>query len=316
VSRRAVLGGILFLVGLAQAREAKADEQLRFDVEATRAASTCVEGDVLRSKIAERLGRDPFDANAQRRLHVAFARPDRAWTAEIALYDADEKKTGARTLAREGATCAPLVNEVVFTIAVLLEELAPPPPAPPPPPPPPEPPPRDEAPAQPPPPTKLRIDASVGAAGAIGGSPAPNVGGEAIAGIDHGRLRLELGGRVFLPASSDGDVAVRTRLVYGRLAPCYGLLVISGCAAFAIGSVSGEATGEGVASSRIDGQVYAAGGPGVLSRVPFGDIVFVRAAIDFLFAFSRVGFDVGDRRVWTLPAVSAAATLGVGARLP
>jgi hypothetical protein len=311
VLRHGVLAALfLFFV---PSREARASETLRFEVETTRSASSCAEGDVLRERIAERVGRDPFDANGQSRLHVAFAH-DRAWTAEISLYDAAGKKTGARTLSREGVTCAPLVNEVVFTIAVLLEELAPPPEPPPPPPPPPPP---DEKPVvAPPPPRKIGIDVAIGGAGAIGGAPAPNAGGEAIAGIESGRFRVELGGRIFLPASSDEDVAVRTRLVYGRLAPCYGLRVISGCLPLAIGSVSGEATGAGIASSRLDGQVYAAAGPGVLSLVPLGDVVFVRAAIDLLFPFSRVGFDVGDRRVWTLPVASAVATIGVGARLP
>jgi hypothetical protein len=162
-----------------------------------------------------------------------------------------------------------------------------------------------------------RIDAAIGPAGALGGAPAPSGGGELTIGVDVARLRVELSGRMYLPASSEGDVAVRTRLVHGRLAPCYGWGVLAGCVVAAIGSVSGEAVGDGVASSRLDGQLYAAGGVGALSRVfVVEDVLFVRAAIDLLFAATRAGFDVGDQRVWTVPIVSAAGAIALGVRLP
>ncbi len=321
---------VLLLVALGAlgwSRAARADEGYRFEVTARDDARSCGDTDTLRAKIAERLGRDPFTAEASTgRLSVAFAREKQAWTAEIAMFDAAGKRSGARTLAREGATCEPLVASVVFTVAVLLEELAPrAPPAPSPPPrdgprPPDEPWPEPPAPAPPrppPPPRATQLDAALGAAGAVGGAPAPSVGGEIVVGLDASRFRIELAGRLYLPASSDGDVAVRTRLVYGRLAPCYGWEVLSACFVAAVGSVSGEATGERVASSQLGGQVYAAGGIGALSRLfILGDRVFVRAAIDLLFAATRVGFDVGDQRVWTLPVISAAGAIGLGARLP
>ena len=297
------------------------------------AARACADDEVLRAKIAERLGRDPFAASAEGRgrLHVVFAR-DRAsaWTAEIELFDASGKRIGARSLSRTGTTCEPLVGSVVFTIAVLLEELAPPDPAPPPAVPPSSPPapvwPTDapatmpDVPAVAPasPATRsFRFDVSLGGAGALGGAPAPSGGGELALGIDLARLRVELSGRMFFPASSDGDVGVRTRLVHGRLAPCYGWTVLAGCLVATVGSVSGEAVGDGVVSSRLEGQLHAAGGVGLLSRVFLvDDVLFVRASVDLLFAATRAGFDVGDRRVWTVPVVSAAGALALGVRLP
>jgi hypothetical protein len=323
----------LALACLAGAREARAGELATLDVDAKDDARTCDDAELVRAKVAERLGRDPFqrggadpEAKPFARLRVSFARDKVAWTAEIALLDSEGKRTGARTLSRDGATCEPLVASVVFTVAVLLEELAPRRPERPAPAPPAGPgpgddpwrePPAPDAPRPLPPAVQPRFDASLGAAGAIGTAPAPSVGGEIVVGLDVKRLRVELGGRIYLPASSDGDVAVRTRLVYGRLAPCYGWEVLSACFVAAVGSVSGEATGERVASSSLDGQVYAAGGFGALSRFFLvSDRVFVRAAIDLLFPLSRVGFDVGDRRVWTVPVVSAASVLGVGVRLP
>jgi hypothetical protein len=332
-SQLALLATAIALTWTAGAREARADELATLDVDAKDDARTCDEADLLRAKIAERLGRDPFtrrgsdpEAKPFARLRVSYARNKLAWTAEIALLDNDGKRTGARTLTREGATCEPLVASVVFTVAVLLEELAPrgpdrPAPAPPVGPGPADDPWRDppapDVPRSPPPAVTTPFDASLGAAGAVGGAPAPSVGGELVVGLDVKRLRVELGGRMYLPASSDGDVAVRTRLVYGRVAPCYGWEVLSACFVAAVGSVSGEATGDGVASSSLDGQVYAAGGFGALSRIfVVSDRVFLRAAIDILFPVSRVGFDVGDLRVWTVPLVSAASVVGVGVRLP
>ncbi len=306
------------------ARPAQATDGLRLDVEATADARSCNTPEVLRAKIAERLGRDAFssstspDAKGKGRLRVSFARTPK-WSAEIVLFDPEGKSLGARSLTHDGPTCDPLVSSVAVTVAVALEELAPAPPVVPPTPPSPPPPPEPPPPSPPPPPPEERtflFDAALGGAGALGGAPAPTVGGELALGMQRNRARVELGGRMFLPASSGGEVAVRTRLAYGRLAPCYGWEVLSGCVVAAVGSVSGEAEGGGVASSRRDGGVYAAGGIGALSRVFFGDVVFVRAAIELLFAFSRVSFDVGNERVWTLPGASGAATIAIGARLP
>ena len=302
-------------------RRARADDLARFEVTSKDDARSCGDTEILRARVAERLGRDPFTAEASSgRLRVSFARAKPSWTAEIATFDDAGKQTGARTLTREGATCEPLVASVVFTVAVLLEELAPRPTPPPPAPRPPDEPwpaPTPDVPPPPPPAPTTHFDAALGASGAVGGAPAPSVGGEIAVGLDVRRFRVELGARLYLPASSDGDVAVRTRLVYGRVAPCYGWEVLSACFVAAVGSVSGEATGDRIASSRLDGQLFAAGGIGALSRLFIvRDRIFVRAAIDLLFAATRVGFDVGDQRVWTLPVVSAASVVGIGARLP
>ena len=312
-----------FALGLP--RGARADDLARFEVVAKDDARSCGDTETLRARVAERLGRDPFTAEASAgRLRVSFAHAKPAWTAEIATFDDAGKQTGARTLTRDGATCEPLVASVVFTVAVLLEDLAPRP-APPLAPPGPRPREPDEpwpapAPAAPPPlppPATTHFDAALGATAAVGGAPAPSVGGEIAFGLDVTRFRVELGARLYVPASSAGDVGVRTRLVYGRIAPCYGWEVLSACFVAAVGSVSGEATGGRIASSHLDGQVFAAGGLGALSRLFIvHDRVFVRAAIDLLFAATRVGFDVGDERIFTLPLVSAAGVVGIGARLP
>jgi hypothetical protein len=322
---RALILAIVVSV-LAYARHAGAEDRLRLELDSSPDARACGTADVLRAKIAERLGRDPFtaDENAALRLHIAFARSRRVWTAEIALEDAEGRRVGARSLDHEGATCEPLVSSVVFTAVVLLEDLAPrPAEAPPPraepqaePGPAPAPPAVEQRP-QPKPAPSLRLDAALGPTGALGGAPAPAFGGEALVGLDVARLRLELSGRAYLPASSKGDVAVRARLVHGRLATCYGWLVASACAVVALGSVSGEAVGAGVVESRAEGRLYAAGGVGAVSRLFFvDDLVFVRASIDVLFALARAGFDVGDHRVWTVPSVGATGVLGLGVRLP
>ena len=309
------------------ARAVPAQEALLFEVEFVGDTRSCGDADVLRAKIAERLGRDPFAGKDGRgRLHVRFAREKRAWTGEVVLLDQTEKRLGARTLTHQGNSCDPLVASVVFTIAVLLEDLAPrpePPPAKPdpsgplpsaPPDPPKEAP---ESPGPPPTPRETWVDAALGATGAFGAAPAPIVGGEATLGLDVARARVELSGRMFFPASSDGDVGVRTRVVYGRLAPCYGLIVVAACFVGVVGSVSGEAIGERAVASRVESQLYAAGGIGALSRFfVIKELLFVRAAVDLLFAVSRAGFDVGDQRVWTVPAVSVATMIGFGARLP
>lgn len=306
-------------------------EAIALETEVSADARTCASAEVLRAKIAERLGRDPFSETAARKIHVAFTRDKtRAWTADLALLDASGNASGARAIKNQGATCEPLVTSVVFTIAVLLEDLEPatPKPAPPPPPPPgpsaPSSTTEEEKDEPVPPPAAhaadgrtVRLDASLGPTGAFGTAPALSAGGELGVGVDVARFRIEIGGRAYLPASSDDAVAVRTRTIVGRLAPCHGWTAFSACAVGVVGSVSGEAVGEAVASSKLEAQPYAAAGLGVVTRLFFvDDLLFVRASVDALLSITRTGFDVGDRRVWTVPAFAAAGTIALGARLP
>lgn len=320
---RLVLASIVILT-MTFASAVHADESFRFESESTGDAKTCAGSDVLRARIAERLGRDPFtsDAKDARRLHVTFAKDSRknAWTAEVALFDRDGARSGARSLTHTGSTCEPLVGSVVLTIAVLLEELAPrtePKPAPLP-----EPEPAPDAPPSPPPVApdatrNVRFDVAAAGTTAVGLAPATAIGAEGTIGVDIARARLELTGRTFFPVSSEGDVAVRTRLVLARVAPCYGRPVFSACILLAVGSLSGEATGARVASSQTDGRLYAAAGAGVLSRIfVYDDLLFVRLSVDVLAALSRTDFDVGTQRVWSLPVASGSASIGIGARIP
>lgn len=298
---------------------------LRLELTTSPEARACAGDGTLRARVAERLGRDPFtdvEVAAQRRLRVTFGRRPGGFTGAVVLEDANGARLGTRSFDRSGATCEPLVADVVLVVAVLLEDLAPrteEPPPPPAPAPAPEPPPeRPAAPAAPPAPARvLRIDVGLGAGGVLGIAPRAAAAGEVIAAIDVGRARVEGGARVTLPASDEATVAVRSQAVTGRLAPCYGWQVLSPCAVLAIGSVRGEATGSGVASSQSAGQLYAGAGAGLLSRVfVAGDLVFVRASLEVLAALVRAGFDVGPSRAWSVPALSASATVGLGVRLP
>jgi hypothetical protein len=321
-----VIGALLSAWARRGHAEEAAAESMALEVDASTDARGCADASVLRARVAERLGRDPFTtAGEHGKLRVSFGRDKaRGWTAEIGLFDSTEARIGARSLSHGGASCTPLVGSVVFTIAVLLEDLAPqePPPRPAPPAPPPAAPPEPERiespPAAPPPPTRtVRFDVAAGGAGALGAAPAASAGGELGVGIDVARLRLELGGRMFFPTTSSGDVAVRTRLVHGRMAPCWGIPLLAGCVVVDLGSVSGEAVGERVTASRLEAQFYAAAGIGILSRVFLvRDVLFLRGAIDLLSALTRAGFDIGEKRVWTVPVGSAAGTIALGVRLP
>ncbi len=322
---------VLLVVGLSLAREARAAggdaDPMRLDVEGAEEAR-CASAETLRARIAERLGRDPFTdtREGRARLRVVFARKRGGYTGAVVLEGAGGERLGARSLERDGATCDPLVTDVVLVVAVLLEDLAPrpEPQAAEPPPTPPASTPAASEPAPPPPPPapalpadSVHVDFALGGGSAFGLAPRPAVAGEIVSGLDVSRLRVEVSGRMTLPASGDGDVAVRTQIVTGRLAPCYGFRVLSPCASLAIGSISGEAIGRGVVAARSAGQLYAGAGAGLVSRVFFAeDRIFVRAAVEVLFALARAGFDVGGQRVWGVPPVSASATVGLGVRLP
>ncbi len=317
---------VLLLVLARSARAEAAIARMHLEVETAPEARSCATAETLRARIAERLGRDPFtdETNDTARLRVVFAKKRGGFTAAVALEGAKGERLGARSFERDGATCEPLVTDVVLVAAVLLEDLAPRPEAPvPPPPPPPEPsretPPPDRPPPSPPPAPRdrPRLDFALGAGAGFGVAPSASTTGEITAGFDVARFRVEAGARATLPASSGGDVAVRAQVVSGRVAPCYGWRVLSPCGVLAIGRIEGEATGSGVVAARSSGQLYAGAGVGLVSRLFVAeDLVFVRASVEVLFALARAGFDVGTERVWSVPAAAATATLGIGVRLP
>lgn len=316
------------VLGLIHAQKAEAAEStIALDYSTSAEAAACGDAADMRARIAARLGRDPFseDGSAGGVLRIRVQRAHkRRYSAVITLVDAQGQARGSRTLEEPSAEA--LGTSVAFTVAVLIEDLptmtgvaaqsSPPQPSvvvPPP----------EEAQAPPPPAAKesssqLRIDAALGGSLSPWSAPAPAAGVDATLGADFGasRARIELSGRVYLPASSDADVSVRTRLIFARLAPCYGMPLLSGCLALAGGSVSGEAVGARVTNPQPTSAFFAAGGCGIVSRLFVSERFFARAALEVWFPLARTSFDVGPERAFTLPAALGMGTLGVGARLP
>lgn len=301
------------------------------DYATTEPARVCGDGELLRAKIAERIGRDPFASSPReadsspRVMRVRIDRAKGSFKGEISLVGDKGAVVGRRVL--EERTCEALVAAIAFTASVLLddpsvkkaEDARAPSPAPPIA--------REPTPAETPPiassaPTPVRagpqrnlhVDASLSAAGLLGIAPALALGVDAEVGLDIDRFRVALGGRVSAPAAGDETVAVRTRIVVARATSCYGFALLSGCVVLSAGGVSGEGTGADVENSQLVSRFYASAGLAALSRVFLGDVVFVRASLEVDAALSRVAFDVGGTRAYTLPPLSLAGTLGVGAR--
>lgn len=300
-----------------------AREPLFLSVEGENQTQTCAAPDVLHARIAERLGRDPFTTHKTSAsvFRVAFKRTQ-GWSAVLTLLAADGRELGARTIERKGTTCDALTEPVVLSAALLLEDFAPasPPPkvttSPPP----------QAAPAQAPtkeqgrvqePDRPLHLDAALGGGGALGLSPAPAAIGMLTIGIAGEHFRLEAGALYQFPTSTEDALSVRSDLLAGHLAPCWGWTYFRPCVVATLGRMHAEGTGASLQNAQRVNTVYAGVGPGVQSELSLlRNVLFVRAAAEVAFAVVRPSFEVGDRRAWQTPALAALLTLSLGAALP
>ena len=99
-------------------------------------AEACLSDRTLSSRVAERLGRDPFAGDARRTIEGYVTRDGRRWAAHLIVRDATGAVSGARDFASEGDDCEAIDAAVTLAIALAIDPeaaLRPPPATPPPP---------------------------------------------------------------------------------------------------------------------------------------------------------------------------------------
>ena len=84
-------------------------------------AERCPDTRDLRSRVAERLGYDPFRADADMSVRVGFRRDDAGFTADVEAFDARSEVLGRRKLSSTDETCRDLADSVVLTVTLLLD---------------------------------------------------------------------------------------------------------------------------------------------------------------------------------------------------
>jgi hypothetical protein len=250
-------------------------------------AEQCPDAQAFAARVEEKLGRSPFDADAQQKVSVRFD------AAEGDKLHATIERTGdeLRILEESGADCAALADRAVAAVAELFSTPA-------------------ETPAPPPPtmnvdkvPEPKREPSPVGprfGAGILAGAgfaPTANFGVYLFGGIGFGGWSLDLEGRFDLPASeATRDYTVRTSLRVAQAVLCTRKGPAFGCA-LAGGGVL-EASGENVNDAR--DQTFFHGHIGVRAGVesPIAGPLALRVAFDILVPITRTTIEVRGVEAW------------------
>lgn len=221
----------------------------RLSYEVRPGLSGCPDEQWVRSAVAARLGRDPFDDAAPTKVRARIDRGEgAALEAQVEVERADGT-TGRRKLESPAGDCLELSSAVELALTLAIEPLwltkkPPPPERPPQPPTKEEPPPSAPAPAPaPPPPTPVEVRGRLGLLGTAGGVPG-FTGGLALGGVvAWPRWSLALEGRVHLPTgvSFPGGYA-STFSALGSLVPCLRAGWFSGCGVVTVGALQVEST--------------------------------------------------------------------------
>ncbi len=303
------------------------------DVATGDTSASCLDREDLALRVASRLGRDPFVADAPLRFRVSATRAERELIVVLEMLDATGASLGAREWRRRRCDGA-LRAEVALALTLLVRdapEIAPEP-VPEPVPeaepeaepvpldvpvlaPPPEPPPV-LPPAPPPPPEPglaIRFELAAFAVALFDAAPSPAAG----LGLDVGLrisdvFSLGLEGRFDLPASAPlgGGGRVETAIAMGGLYACARFVYVGGCVVGGAGAL--RATGQDLASASTATTTYATVGARLFGEVVIGPVV-LHVRFDVLPAIVRTSLRVSGETVWALPAVSFALGGGVGA---
>lgn len=301
--------------------EARADPAgARLDYRASEEATACGDEGRLRSAVTERLGTDPFRADAAAIVHVSVTRAPDAFVARVLYEDDATGHRGERTIESPDGGCAELTSTLALTIAIMLDPhsqttaaKAPPPPEPPPEPPPDR---AEVAPAKPAPAERTAFRFGGGGVLSAGAGPAPAFGVTAFAGAGRGPWSIDLEGRADLRSSLEGrdGTSVGSSLLIGLLAPCRHVKRIRLCVLAAAGALHGDGRGAGAPDR--DSTFYAAAGVRVGAELPIVAPLDLRLHLDPMATLTPTSLAVAGTTLWSTPPVSVAVGLDLLGVIP
>lgn len=291
-------------------------------------ATRCPDEVALRAAVAARIGYEPFDGSAERRVRVEVQGAAGGYRASLRMLAPDGSVVGEREMTSSRLDCSDLGEALAFALSVVVDPLGlarapvPLPPAQPPSPPPASPPVAD--PPQPPPaltqapepsPEPWSFHASAGPTLSLGAAPRP-VLGLAVQGAARRRwLSVALEGRADLASEvAAGGGQVRTALVLGVLAACAHADAVAGCATVGAGALRAEGIGLERAR-RISAPYFLLGARLQYCRALL-DRFSVRAHIDAWSPQVRTVLGVGKEDVWSTPPLAGAAGVSAVVHFP
>jgi hypothetical protein len=121
--------GVFFALALAaatpSARAAQGGQRVRLSWVRAESASQCPDASHLEADVTRRLERPVFAESAAVSIEVAVSRADRTWKAHIEMRAANGKSLGSRTVTSEAPGCASLASAASLAVALMIEPYAP-----------------------------------------------------------------------------------------------------------------------------------------------------------------------------------------------
>lgn len=326
---RSALGTIAFAVGLAgpataRAQTAARPAQVDLTYERSEAAAACPDARAFAAAVAGRLGYEPFQSGAPRRMKVTVDRRERTFDARVELTEPGGARSAERRFTSRATDCAELAATTELALAIAIDPFhsslpappptaAAPPPAPAPLPPAPAPTPatvvvRGTPPVLPGRPVLLGLAAGV--VGAIGSAPADALGLEVRGGARRGDFSLALEGRAnFTASTAVATGSVSATLLAASLVPCAHWRSFAACALATAGVL--RAAGHGLVDARQSEDPWFAVGARLAAELPIHGTLALAAHADAVAPLVQTELKVGGASLWTTPPVAFAAGVGL-----
>jgi hypothetical protein len=289
-------------------------------------ADGCPDASAIVAGVGARLGYEPFEDAAAKRLDVSVQVAEHVLSARIEMIDADGRIMAERVLTSRRSDCTELAATMQLAIAIAIDPFhatatASPPASEqrPPPAPPAEASPRamtsttiisSPPPPHAPRPAPMTATVSAAAVGGVGTAPSSTLGALARVTLRRSALSLSLEGRVDRPTSDPQPVgSISTSLLVASVAPCGHVRLFSAC-----GLVTGgvfRAAGHGLIDARNVVAPYFALGARIATELPIHSRLAFVANIDVVAPLTQTDLLVGGEQVWTTPSISALAALGL-----
>ena len=319
---------VVAVVASAAPAGAAQPERVKLNYQRGEGAAACPDASAIVAGVGARLGYEPFEDAAAKRINVSVQVADHALSARIEMIDANGKIIAERVLTSRRSDCTELAATMQLAIAIAIDPFhatatgpasppateQKPPPAPPVEAPPRvvtsttiivSPPPRDA-----PKPAPMTAAVSAAAVGGVGTAPSMTLGALARVTVRRSALSLSLEGRVDLPTSEPQPVgSITTSLLVASVAPCGHVRLFSAC-----GLVTGgvfRAAGHGLVDARNVVAPYFALGARIAAELPIHARLAFVANIDVVAPLTQTDLLVGGEPVWTTPSISALAALGL-----
>jgi hypothetical protein len=119
---RSLAIALLLLAGSANAQGEDTRERVRLDWQRGPGAEACASEAEIGRRVAARLGRDPFQADAKRTIAARVERASDGWRGELSVLGPDGKPIASREpLRSNSADCSAVSDALVLSIALAIE---------------------------------------------------------------------------------------------------------------------------------------------------------------------------------------------------